>query len=85
MSKYFKLDGLDYETYTKLFDSNVISIIEHGSGVWGFKEYDGLNRLQNRAIRSYLGTGKFTPISALTGEMGWIPPYVRTHCQMVKL
>ena len=53
--------------------------------MWGFKEYDGLNRLQNRAIRSYLGTGKFTPISALTGEMGWIPPYVRTHCQMVKL
>ena len=85
VSKYFKLDGLDYETYTKPFDSNVTPIIEHGSGVWGFKEYDGLNRLQNRAIRSYLGTGKFTPISALTGEMGWIPLYVRTHCQMVKL
>jgi len=85
VSKYFKLDGMDYETYTKLFDSTVTPIIDYGSGVWGFKEYDGLNKLENRAIRSYLGTGKFTPIPALTGEMGWILPYVRNHCQMVKL
>jgi hypothetical protein len=31
--------------------------------MWGFKDYDGLNKLQNRAIRLYLGIGKFTPIS----------------------
>ena len=53
--------------------------------MWGFKEYDELNKLQNRAIRTYLGIGKFTPIPALTSEMGWIPLYVRNHCQMVKL
>jgi hypothetical protein len=85
VSKYFKLDGMDYETYTKPFDSTVTPIIDYGSGMWGFKDYDGLNKLQNRAIRLYLGTGKFTPLPTLTGEMGWIPPYVRTHCQMVKL
>ena len=33
--------------------------------MWGFKDYDGLNKLQNRVIRLYLGTGKFTPIPTL--------------------
>ena len=33
VSKYFKLDGMDYETYTKPFDSTVTPIIDYGSGM----------------------------------------------------
>ena len=76
---------MDYEVYTKLFNCTIAPIIDYASGVWGFKPYDGIEKLQNRAIRSYLGVGKFTPIPALNGEMGWIPSSIRNHCQMIRL
>ena len=31
--KYFNVDGMDYETYTKLFESTVTPIIDYGSGM----------------------------------------------------
>ncbi|CAG2202773.1 unnamed protein product [Mytilus edulis] len=55
------------------------------AGVWGFKAYERLDKLQNRAIRSFLGVGKFTPIPGMTDEMAWIPVSIRNHCQMIKL
>jgi hypothetical protein len=33
VSKYFNLDRMDYETYTKLFESTVTPIIDYGSGM----------------------------------------------------
>ncbi|CAG2187145.1 unnamed protein product [Mytilus edulis] len=85
VSKYYSTDGFDYDTYTKLFESTVAPIMTYCAGVWGFKAYEGLDKLQNRAIRSFLGVGKFTPIPGMTGEMAWIPVSIRNHCQMIKL
>ncbi|CAG2250137.1 unnamed protein product [Mytilus edulis] len=56
-SKYYEMDGMDYATYTKVFCSTVSTIIEYASGVWGCKRYDSLERLQYRAIRTFLGVG----------------------------
>ena len=47
------------------------SIIEYGSEVWGYSRYDCCDKIQNRAIRFYLGLHKFTPIVTLNAEMGW--------------
>lgn len=85
VSTYFQLDGMDYDTFTKLYNGTVSPIMEYSSGVWGYKVYERLERLQYRAIRTFLGVGKFTPIPAITGEMGWTPPYIRNRCNMIRL
>ncbi|CAG2189455.1 unnamed protein product [Mytilus edulis] len=70
-SKYYQIDGLDYETFTKLFSSMVTPVMDYSSGVWGYKIYDKLETLQNRAIRTFLGVGKSAPNPAICGDMGW--------------
>ena len=44
---------------------------------WGTKSYSCINAIQNRAIRFYLGTGKYTPTAAVFGDMGWTPPLLK--------
>ncbi len=53
------------------------------SGV--IKTYDDLNKLQHRAIRSYLGVSKSTCLIAIDGEVGWLPPRYRRHRELVRL
>jgi hypothetical protein len=38
------------------------AIISYGAAIWGTKEYSCINAVQNRAMRFYLGVGKYTPI-----------------------
>ena len=56
--EHFVIGGLDFDTCTKVFDSTVIPIMTYSSGLWGHKLYDLLERLQYRAITTFLGVGK---------------------------
>jgi hypothetical protein len=66
--------GFSFDVYTKLYDTMVRPIINYSAGIWGFKSYSCINAVQNRAMRFFLGVGKYTPTAALFGETGWIPP-----------
>ena len=55
----------------------MLSIITYGSAIWGFKEYNCINNVHNRARRYFLGVGKYTPNAAVHGDMGWKLPIQR--------
>ena len=63
--------------FTKLNDAVVWPVVSYGAAVWGFKSFSCMNAVHNRAMRYFLGVGKYTPNTALAGEMSWIPPIVR--------
>lgn len=77
ISKCKLAGGLPFNVYTKLYDSVVSSIIKYGASIWGFKSYSCINAVQNRAMRFFLGVGKYTPVAALQGEMGWEPNSIK--------
>ncbi|CAG2207757.1 unnamed protein product [Mytilus edulis] len=77
--------NMDFATYTKIFENTVIPVMDYASGVWGSKRYDVLERLQYRAIRTFLGVGKTSPIPAITGDMGWTSILVNNQCNIVRL
>ncbi len=38
---------------------------------WGHKSFSCIQAVQNRALRYYLGLGKYAPVAAMQGDMGW--------------
>ena len=77
ISKCKSVGGVPYDAFTKLYDSMVWPVINYGAPIWGFKVYSCISAVQNRAMRFFLGVGKYTPNDAVLGEMAWVPPNVR--------
>jgi len=69
--------GVPYNVFTKLYDSIVWPVIAYGAAVWGHKNFSCITAVQNRAMRFFLGVGRYTPSAATSGEMGWVPCFVR--------
>ena len=77
IAKCKSIGGMPYDVFTKLYDSMVWPVISYGAAVWGDRSYACINAVQNRAMRFFLGTGKYTPNAAVSGDMGWQQPLSR--------
>lgn len=77
IAKFNNAGGLPLNVYMKLYDSIVWPVIAYGSAIWGTRSFSCIDAVQHRAIRFFLGVGKYTPTAALNGDLGWIPPFVR--------
>lgn len=69
--------GFEHSVFTKLFDSLVMSVIEYGAAIWGSKDFSCINAVKNRAMRFFMGVGKYTPNLSLYGDMGWMPCVIK--------
>lgn len=63
--------------FTKLYDSVVWPVINYSAPLWGFRSYSCIEAVHNRALRFFLGVGKYSPNDGISGDMGWKPPIVR--------
>ena len=43
--------------------------MNYGAGIWGYREFPCMEKVQNRALRCFLGVHKYAPLFALQGEM----------------
>ena len=68
---------MPYDVFTKLFDTMVWPIISYSAAIWGSKSFSCIHAVQNRVMRFFLGTGKYTPTASIFGEMVWKPPIVK--------
>ena len=59
--------------------------MDYGSAIWGTKKYQKCETIQNRAMRTFLGVTKATPVVGMYGELGWLPPSYRHQISCVKL
>ena len=75
ITKFKAAGGLPFSTYKKLYDSTVLSIINYGASIWGCKRFSSISAVQNRALRFFLGVGRYTPNAAVNGDMGWDSVY----------
>ena len=66
-----KLEGIGYKTYTRLYESRIDPVAFYASSVWGVKNFHFQDKVQNKAIRLFLGVSKYTTNIAVQGDMGW--------------
>ncbi|XP_053376628.1 uncharacterized protein LOC128547607 [Mercenaria mercenaria] len=78
IAKFKSIGGMPYNVYTKLYDSLVWPVIAYGASIWGTKRFTCIDAIQNRTMRFFLGTGRYTPNAAVAGEMGWIVRFLNS-------
>jgi hypothetical protein len=72
ISKFKTSRNVGFETYSTLYNNGVIPVMDYCSGIWGYGNYDICNKIQQRAIRYYLGVHSKAPILAIEGDTGWL-------------
>ncbi len=71
IAKYKSLGGMPLNVFRKLFDATVWATIAYGAAVWGTQKFLCIEKIQNRAMRYFLGTSRSTPNAAIAGDLGW--------------
>ena len=63
---------MGHKTYTELFYSCVIPIIDYCSPVWSRTYSNKIETVQNRAMTSFLGVRRQAHLVGMLGDMGWL-------------
>ncbi len=71
ISKFKCLKNVSFNTFSKMYNANVVPIVDYSSNVWGYANYDLCVKVQYRAIRYFLGVYPKAPLLGLEGDMGW--------------
>jgi hypothetical protein len=77
IAKFKLLSGMPHHVYKKLYDSMVLPDIAYGAAIRRTMIFSCIEAVGNHAMRFVLGTGKYTPSSAVAGEIGWDQVYVK--------
>ena len=64
IAKTKDVGGLQYDVFTKLYESIVFPVISYGAAIWATQLYNSINAVQNRAARYFLNVGRYTPNAA---------------------
>ena len=86
LSKFYKNKGLGYKTYTKLYETCVCPVMDYGSGVWGYCKNEKLDKIHQRAMRCFLGVGKYAALAGIEGDLAWYryTPQTRRMIEMLR-
>ena len=85
ISKFKQFKNVGYNTFTKLYDTGVNSIISYGASIWGYGNEKTGQAVQNRAMRYFLGVHKTAPIHAIQADMGWLSVKYQYYLCMIRL
>ncbi len=55
ISKFKCLKNVGFNTFSKMYQANVVPIVDYSSSVRGYANYDFCVKVQYRAIRYFLG------------------------------
>ena len=71
ISKFKYMRDVGYKTYTKLYESAVVPVVDYFSAIWGSVKSSEPEKIHNTAMRYFLGFHEKTPILGMHGDMGW--------------
>ena len=72
------------ETFLKVFDSKIQSVLLYSSEIWGLHRLDGIERVHLMACKRYLGVPIRIPNEMVYGELGRFPLFVASYVRCVK-
>jgi hypothetical protein len=79
-----KINCISPIVFFKLFDSQVVPILMYAAEVWGYKQYDVIERVHIFACKSFLRVCNKTPNDVVYGEVGRYPLHIVAIVKCVK-
>jgi hypothetical protein len=83
--KFVSCGGMSYSVFIKLYESTVEPILFYGSGMWGTKQYNVINNVQNKARKQFLVVGKRTSNLAVRGDLGLMTCFNKQKLSCIRL
>ncbi len=80
-----QLKNMDINSYTTLYESYVLSILNYGAAVCGFNEQSGPQVLSIHIKRYFLGVNSFTPVASTSLEFDWLDIKFLRRLEMARL
>ena len=68
----------------EIFDKTILPILTYGAGIWGFKYYKVIEKVQIKFLRRQMGLGQSTADVAIYGETGRLPIAIHCHLRCFK-
>ena len=84
ISKYKLFKDMGFNTYTKLFNTGVIPILDSCAPVWSHIQFPKIEQVQHRALRVYMGVNRFAPLHGIYGDTGWLPTKHRRMIEVIR-
>ena len=81
VSNLYKKVDVTWSTYSKMYNSKLVPIMDFCFSVWGFKP----DTIHNRIIKFFLGVNKYTSTPVIHGDVGWDSPLIRRKVNMLGL
>lgn len=72
------------DTFFRIFDSKVQSILLYSSEVWGFQRLEKIERVHLLACKRFLGVPTKTPNKMVYSELGRYPLFINTNIRCLK-
>ena len=85
ISKLKSLKDVRYKTYSTLYNTQILPILNYCSSVWAHKKANECDVVQHKTIRYFMDVHSFTPVAAINGDMGWLPCKYRRYLCMFRL
>ena len=80
----FKLGNVQRDIFFKIYDAQVLPMLMYGAEIWGFQEYEVLEKVHLFACKRFLHVGLQTPNKMVLGDLGRYPLYITSAMRCVK-
>ena len=72
------------EVFFKLFDAQVVSKLMYGAEIWGYKNFDQIEKVHLFACKRFLHVQNKTPNDVVYGELGRVPLWITASIKCIK-
>ena len=79
-----KFGTMSSTVYFKIFNMQIRPILLYACELWGFQEYESIEKIQLYAIKRFMTVGSRACNSAVLGDCGRFPLYISTQIRCIK-
>ena len=80
----WRLGSVHSEVFFKIYDAQILPVLMYGSEIWGYQQFDAIEKAHLFACKRLLNVGLQTPNATVLGDLARFPIFILTAVRCVK-